>query len=237
MNEIKALIIDDDDKLRSLLSDYLPKYGIRPVTASDGKSGLESFASENPDIVILDILMPGMDGFEVLRELRKSGAAPVIMLSARGEATDKIIGLELGADDYMAKPFNPRELVSRITSIMRRISDAAKPVEHKEAEPAAIDIGALHIDVIKREAHLDAVVLELTTMEYETLALLAANPGRKFSRDEIAAEVKGFGQTGFSRSIDIMISRLRAKLGESARKPRFIKSVHGYGYVFLGDGK
>ncbi len=172
-----------------------------------------------------------MDGFELLREIRRFSAVPVIMLSARGDPTDKIVGLELGADDYMGKPFEPRELVTRIRTILRR---TGKPVPDSPAERVR-RFGSLVIDLTRREVRLEESALSLTTMEYELLALLTEEAGRTWSREDIFNRIQGFDSGSHNRSVDILVSRVRKKLGEDARSPRYIKSIHGFGYLFTGD--
>jgi DNA-binding response OmpR family regulator len=223
----RVLVIDDDEKLLRLLAEYLPRFQIAVLTASSARRGLATLATEQPDLVVLDVMMPEMDGFETCRAIRKLGDTPILMLSARGEAMDRIVGLELGADDYMAKPFEPRELVTRINAILRRAG--GKP------RTEILKSGELEIRTAEREAYLRGKALELTSMEYELLLLLARQPLRKFSRDEIMNHLQGIDAGGFSRSVDILVSRLRSKLGDSAREARFIKSIHGFGYVFIGS--
>jgi DNA-binding response OmpR family regulator len=222
----RVLVIDDDAKLLSLLSEYLSRFRMEVLTASGPREGIRLLESADPDLVVLDLLLPGMDGFEVCKEIRRRGDTPILMLSARGEAMDRIVGLELGADDYMAKPFEPRELVTRIKAILRR----SGPSEREDT----IRFGALEIRAAARDAFLDGKPLGLTSMEYELLRLLAVNPGKKLGRDELTRSLQGIEGSGFSRSIDILVSRLRAKLGETARTARYIKSVHGFGYIFVG---
>jgi DNA-binding response OmpR family regulator len=223
---IKVLIIDDDTKLLRLLSDYLPRFQIEVATAASAQEGLRRLEAMGIDLVILDVLMPGMDGFETCREIRRRGKTPVIMLSARGDAMDKIVGLELGADDYMSKPFEPRELVTRIRAILRRtaVPDSA----------ADLRIGELEIRMAERAASLKGASMELTSMEFELLKLLAGRAGQPLARDDISRYLQGSQNAGSGRSVDILVSRLRAKLGEDARNAKYIKSVHGFGYVFLG---
>jgi DNA-binding response OmpR family regulator len=223
----RVLVIDDDEKLLTLLSEYLPRFQIGVLTASSAKKGVSMLDTEKPNLVVLDVLMPDMDGFDTCRAIRKRGDTPILMLSARGEAMDRIVGLELGADDYMAKPFEPRELVTRINAILRRS-------EGKPRNEIARS-GELEIRSSEREAYLSGRALELTSMEYELLLLLARNPLKKFSRDEIMNHLQGIDAGGYSRSVDILVSRLRSKLGDDARSARFIKSIHGFGYVFIGE--
>ena len=225
--QIRVLMIDDDSKLIDLLSRLFPQYGMVFSGETDSLKGLDQIKSNPPDIVVLDVMMPGLDGFEVCRRIRRESNLPVIMLSARGEAMDRIIGLELGADDYMSKPFEPRELVTRIQVVLRR---SAPPVSGENS----LVFGKLEIRPLEREAFLSGIPANLTSMEYELLFLMASHRGKKFSRDELMSHLQGFDSDVFSRSVDILISRLRSKLGENARDAHLIKSVHGFGYVFTG---
>ena len=223
----RILIIDDDTKLLKLMSEYLSQFSMEVITAVDADQGLRLLEKQDIQLVVLDVMMPGIDGWEACREIRRQSDIPVLMLSARGEALDRIVGLELGADDYMSKPFEPRELVTRIRAILRRSSNGLK--DHH------LVFQQLEIHPQAREAYMGNLCLELTSMEFELLYLLARYPGRKFSRDELMSHLQGFESGKYGRSVDILISRLRAKLGEDARRPRYIKSVHGFGYVFIGD--
>lgn len=225
--QARILMIDDDSKLISLLSDFFPLFQMEFLSAPDALSGIKMIREYSPHMVILDVMMPGMDGFEACREIRNRSNVPIIMLSARGEAMDRIVGLELGADDYMSKPFEPRELVTRIQAILRRSTG----MTHRRD----LIFGDLEIHFNERESYLSGKPMGLTSMEFELLHLLVTSPGRKFSRDELMNHLQGFYSDSFSRSIDILISRLRSKLGENARNPKFIKSVHGFGYVFIGE--
>lgn len=223
---LTVLLIDDDEKLASLLKDYLIQHGIRLVAGHDADEGLRLLGTQSPSLVILDVMLPGQDGFDTCREIRKSSQIPILMLTARGETTDRIVGLELGADDYLAKPFEPRELVARMNSILRR----ARP---GRANGATLKFGALEIKTAERNAYLGGSLLDLSTGEYELLALLASQPGKKFDRDEIMNHMRGIEADVFSRSVDILVSRLRAKLGDNSKTPKFIKTAWGTGYVFV----
>ncbi|MBB6479374.1 response regulator transcription factor [Spirochaeta isovalerica] len=225
--QTRILMIDDDSKLIDLLSRLFPQYGMVFSGETDPLKGLDQVKNNPPDIVVLDVMMPGTDGFEVCRRIRRESNLPIIMLSARGEAMDRIVGLELGADDYMSKPFEPRELITRIQVILRR----AAPPSFKEK---ALVFGRLEVRPAERDAYFSGNPAGLSSMEYELLFFMASRPGRKFSRDELMAHLQGFDSDAYSRSVDITISRLRSKLGESARDARLIKSVHGFGYVFTG---
>jgi len=226
----KILLIDDDEKLGDLLQSFFQRFDLELKTAQDPKAGLGLLESVEPDLVILDVMLPGQDGFEVCRTIRKTSAVPIIMLTARGEVTDRIVGLELGADDYMPKPFEPRELVARIQNVLRRSSGPSK-------KEGPLEFEGLTVDTERRSAELDGGTLDLTTMEFQLLALFAGNPGRTYTRDEILNELRGIDAQLFSRSVDILVSRLRQKLGDTSKQARFIKTVWGTGYAFIGEDK
>jgi DNA-binding response OmpR family regulator len=221
------LIIDDDAKLNQLLKDFLKDFGFDVVTATHPAKGLKKLKQVSPDLVILDIMLPEMDGFEVCRSIRETSNIPIIMLTARGEVTDKVVGLELGADDYLAKPFEPRELVARIQSVLRRT--------RKLSDTPTLTFDRLVIDLDKRIALLDGNPLDLTTNEFAALALLARNAGKVLNRDQILQELRGMDCDAFNRSVDIAVSRLRQKLKDNPKSPEFIKTVWGSGYVFIGN--
>ncbi len=224
----KILLIDDDEKLGDLLTAYFDRFELDLTAATDPAKGLEVLESLEPDLVILDVMLPGQDGFDVCRTIRKTSSVPVIMLTARGEVTDRIVGLELGADDYMPKPFEPRELVARIQNVLRRAGDTP-------SAKSILKFDGLEIDIERRAVKLDDELIELTTMEYQLLLLLAQNPGKNYNRDEILNELRGIDAQLFSRSVDILVSRLRQKLGDTGKDQRYIKTVWGTGYVFLGQ--
>ncbi len=223
---IHVLLIDDDRRHSELLRTYCQRHDIEVDCAFDGEQGLRRLATTRPDMVLLDVMLPGKDGFAVCQEIRRRNRVPVIMLTARGDVTDRIAGLELGADDYIAKPFDPRELVARIQSVLRR----TEPV----ASRTVLQFEQLRIDPASREVVADGSSVELTTMEYELLLLLASNPGRDFSRDDILAALRGIDAAILTRSVDILVSRLRAKLGDNSKPGRFIHTVWGRGYRFTG---
>jgi DNA-binding response OmpR family regulator len=220
------LVIDDDKKLNTLLSDYLSSWGYRVKTVQHPSDGLNAVRKACPDLVILDIMMPDMDGFDVCREIRKSSAVPIIMLTARGEVTDRIVGLEIGADDYLSKPFEPRELVARVQSVLRRLSN-------KPGSP--IQFHGLKVDLEKQSVVLFDQKIWLTTMEFELLRLFVENPGKVISRDQIMDTLRGMDWSAFDRSVDVLLSRLRQKLNDDPKKPRWILTVRGAGYKFIGD--
>jgi len=220
------LIIDDDAKLNQLLKDYLKDFGFDVATATHPAKGLKKLKQTAPDLVILDIMLPEMDGFEVCRTIRQTSDVPIIMLTARGEITDKVVGLELGADDYLAKPFEPRELVARIQSVLRRT--------RLLTDTRSLSFNRLVIDPAKRIALLDGKPVDLTTNEFRALVLLAANAGKVLNRDQLLQELRGIDCDAFNRSVDITVSRLRQKLKDNPKAPEFIKTVWGSGYVFIG---
>jgi len=223
----KILVIDDDEKLGSLLEEYLQGFGYSVIKATHPVDGLKKVEEQNPDLIILDVMMPDMDGFEVCRRIRSDHSTPVIMLTARGEVTDRIVGLELGADDYLPKPFEPRELVARIQSIFRR-SGSKSVTNH-------YDYGGLSVDFASHQVTMDGNGIELTTAEFELLTLFIKSAGKVLDRDTILNELRGFDWESFNRSIDVLISRLRQKLGDDPKNPRFIKTMWGSGYKFIGE--
>ena len=220
----KILVVDDEPRIVKLVRSYLEQSGFVVVEAGDGQTALIQARREKPDLVILDLGLPAIDGLEVARVLRREGAVPIIMLTARIEDTDKIVGLELGADDYMTKPFNPRELVARVRAVLRRTSGAAEPVAPRLAA------GPLALDLAGHAAALDGRSLDLTPTEFELLTVFLQNPGRAFSRLELLDRVQGDAYEGYERTIDAHIKNLRAKLGDDPRRPRFIQTVFGVGY-------
>jgi DNA-binding response OmpR family regulator len=223
----KVLIIDDDRKHSELLQTYFKRFGINLVCAYEAEEGFRKLRREEPDLVLLDVMLPGKDGFEICREIRKDSNIPIIMLTARGEVIDRVSGLELGADDYMGKPFEPRELVARVQAILRR-AEAAGPTGGK------LKFEGLSIDTETRTVEVDGAPVDLTSMEFELLLILARRHGRKMSRDDILSELRGIDAAILTRSVDIMVSRLRGKIGDSVKPPRFIQTIWGRGYSFIG---
>ncbi|MCB9675565.1 MAG: response regulator transcription factor [Alphaproteobacteria bacterium] len=222
-----VLVIDDDARLRDLLSEYLSGRGHTVVTAPDGEAGLARALAGGVDIAVLDIMMPGKDGLQVLRELRAASRLPVIVLTARGDDFDRIVGLELGADDYLAKPFNPRELTARIDAILRR---AAQP-----AETEVLVAGPIRVDPDRRTCTMRGEPVDLTTTEFDLLRALVANAGRVIPREKLMELARGEAFAAFDRSVDVHVSHLRRKLGDSARSPALIKTVRGIGYLVPRD--
>ncbi len=220
------LLIDDDRRLNSLLSDYLKKFGFEVYPVTHPETGLRYLAEHSPDLIILDIMLPDMNGFEVCRRIRKNYSTPIIMLTARGEVTDRIAGLEIGADDYMPKPFEPRELVARIQTILRRGS--------LRKNVGILTFGILSINLAGHSAALNEEQIDLTTAEFEILKYFGTNPGKVLSRDDIMDKIRGIEWDAFNRSVDVLVSRLRQKLGDDPKTPRFIKTIWGSGYMFIG---
>ncbi len=223
----KVLIIDDDEKHSSLLTAYFKRYGINLVCAQDSIEGMRKLSVEEPDLLLLDVMLPGKDGFEICRDVRKISNIPIIMLTARGDVIDRVSGLELGADDYIGKPFEPRELVARVQAILRRMENAGTTA-------GKLIFEGLEIDTEARSVTVDGELIELTSMEYELLYILAKRHGKKLSRDEILSELRGIDAAILTRSVDIMVSRLRGKIGDSSKPARFIQTVWGRGYSFIG---
>jgi len=228
----KILIIDDDSKLCDLLTSYLNRYGFNTESKNTPSAGLLKINKFQPDLIILDVMLPEMDGFETLKQIRKATETPVVMLTARGDTMDKIVGLELGADDYLPKPFEPRELLARIQTVLRRFQRTPSPDSDKSTHYAS---GNLTLDVERREAYLAGEDLELTSMEFEILLLLMSNSARVISRDDIMEEIRGIDWEAYNRSIDVAVSRLRTKLKDDAKRPNYIKTVWGKGYQFIGE--
>lgn len=220
-----VLIVDDDERLNHLLSAYLNRLGfrVRAVTHPDG--AFCAFKADAPDIVILDIMLPDMDGFAVCRKIRETSRVPIIMLTARGDVMDRVVGLEIGADDYLPKPFEPRELAARMQAVLRR---------QGSIEDDTIRIGPLVINWPGHSAHVDGQRLALTTAEFDLLGLLVRNHGRVLSRERIMDEIRGIDWEAFDRSVDVLVSRLRQKLRDDPRNPTMIRTIRGTGYVFIG---
>jgi two-component system, OmpR family, phosphate regulon response regulator OmpR len=227
MRGFRILIIDDDSKLVDLLRDYLARFRMDVLGAGDAESGLAVLERERPSLIVLDVMLPARDGFETCRDIRRRSNVPIIMLSARGESVDRIVGLELGADDYLPKPFEPRELVTRIQAVLRRTG--------AKAEASVLRFEGLEINIGMRDAFYSGRPAGLSSMEFELLLLLAQHPGRKFTRDEIMNHLQGVDSRAFSRSTDVLISRIRAKIHDDPKRPRFVRSVRSVGYVFHGE--
>ena len=230
---MRALLVDDDRELARLLIEYLLPHGVVLDHVEDGASALDRIASARGalDIVLLDIMLPGMDGFEVCRRIRASTDVPIVMLTARGENDDRVVGLETGADDYVPKPFNPRELLARMRAIVRRVRRPAHP-----GAADRVEVGDLVVDVPAHSASLAGATLQLTSFEFRVLVALARRAGETVTREELASVVlpKSDGyDPSVDRSLDVHVSHLRQKLGDDAREPRRIRTVRGAGYILV----
>jgi DNA-binding response OmpR family regulator len=223
------LIVDDEEKIRSLVASYLRDEGYEVREAATGEDAVDHTRTTAPDLIVLDVRMPGIDGFETLRRIRRFSDAYVIMLTARSEETDKIIGLEVGADDYVTKPFSPRELAARVKAVMRRGRDAGLVAD------TTLVFGPLTIDPDRREVLLDSAPVELTTLEFDLLAALASAPGRVFTRRQLIDRVWGWDFFGEERIVDVHIRNIRKALGDPPNDPRYIGTVRGVGYRLVAD--
>ncbi len=221
----RILMIEDDARLGAMVSEYLGESGMRVTVAGDAGAGLARITREPFDAVILDVMLPDRDGFDVLRELRSDHDLPVLMLTARGDAADRIVGLELGADDYLPKPFEPRELLARLRAILRRQRGNAKPA-------SSLRFGRLEVDLGARVPRVDGVERSLTSYQFALLVALAERAGKVLSRDALMDLMKGEPLEAFDRSIDVHISRIRAAIEDDPKHPRRIITVRGAGYVF-----
>ncbi len=222
----RVLIIDDDEALTGMLVEYLEARGLDVTARHRADRGLEALTATLFDAIILDLMLPDLDGFEVCRRIREESNVPIIMLTARGEETDRIVGLEIGADDYLPKPFNPRELLARLRAILRR----AGPTNSDRARP--LRFGRLEIDRDARVVAIEGRPCTLTSHQFELLRILAENAGRVLSRDQLMQNLRGHTLDAFDRSIDIHVSRIRAAIEEDPRNPRRLLTVRGSGYVF-----
>ena len=222
------LVVEDEANIAKLLTMYLERDGYRVSVARDGVQGLERFERDHPDMVILDLLLPKMDGLELCRRIRRQSFVPLLMLTAKKDETDKIVGLELGADDYMTKPFSPREMVTRVRAILRRARQSAAP---PQAE-GTLDFGELSIDVPRREVHVGPRAVTLTAKEFDLLRTLAGSPGKVFTRDALLNQVWGYDYYGDARTVDVHVGTLRKKLEAQPSQPRWVKTVWGIGYKF-----
>jgi DNA-binding response OmpR family regulator len=219
----RILLVDDEQNIRELAALYLEKEGFAVDFAADGREAIQRFQQVQPNLVLLDVMMPGMDGFEVCRELRRDSDVPVLMLTARSEDVDKIVGLELGADDYMTKPFNPRELVARVKAILRRYDSGNRPKN-------TIAVGNLFVDKARREARIGDDMLNLRTKEFDLLVAFAENPGIALTRDQLLESVWGYDYAGETRTVDVHVQHLRSKLNGAGVQ---IETLRGVGYKLL----
>jgi DNA-binding response OmpR family regulator len=222
---LQVLLVEDDAKLARLTRDYLEGSGLKVVHVADGLAAIKAGREPGIDVVVLDVMLPGVDGFEVCRELRKASHVPIIAVTARTDIADRVLGLELGADDYLTKPFSARELLARIHAVTRRAQGKAGPATRE------LRVGRLVLDCDALSATLDGHALALTSYEFSLLRVFAEHPGRVLSRERLLELAKGNADEAFDRSIDVRVSRLRQKLGDDSRQPRMLKTIRGSGYV------
>lgn len=223
-----VLVVDDEAKIVQIARDYLEHAGFSVLTAPDGEMALAMARSEKPDLVVLDLGLPGIDGLDVCRALRRDSNVPIIMLTARDEESDKLVGLELGADDYVTKPFSPKELVARARAVLRRL-------EHANADAEVIRAADVTLDVPRLRATVGARIVELTPTEFQLLATLARQPGRIFTRAQLLDAVHGVAIESYERAIDAHIKNIRRKIEPDPRQPRYILTVYGVGYKFADE--
>ena len=228
---MKALVVDDDKKIAKVLAAYLEKDGYSVELAYDGWDAVRKASTMQPDIILLDIMLPGIDGLGVCREIRKVSEVPIIMLTARDGETDRIIGLEIGADDYVVKPFSPREVMARIRAIMRR----AKPFKNDAAKECILSRGEISLNQDSRTLLAAGLPVELTPTEFKLMELFLMNQNHVFSRLQLIEKIQGYAFDGYERTVDSHIKNLRKKIGDSPGEPRYIKTVYGVGYKLVGD--
>lgn len=228
---MRILVADDEEKIAAMVGSYLEANGYLPLIANDGLRALALFREKAPACLILDISMPGMNGLDVAREVRKTSSVPIIFLSARTDETDRVLGLELGGDDYVPKPFSPRELVARLRAVLRRATSMAAPADRGSDE--FIRRGPVELDFKRRSVKVDGQLKNVTTIQLDIVRLLMREPGRVFSRLEILEACAGSAFDGYERTIDAHIKNIRKALGDDSENPRFIATVRGAGYKFL----
>jgi DNA-binding response OmpR family regulator len=228
------LVVDDEPKIAALARDYLEHAGFAVVTAADGRAALEALARSRPDLVVLDLGLPELDGLDVTREIRRDSTTPIVMLTARDDELDKLLGLELGADDYLTKPFSPRELVARVKAVLRRVDLGAR-TNGAGSNRDIIRTGDLTLDLPRMRADLAGRQIDLTATEFQLLATLAAQPGRIFTRSQLLDAVHGVAFESYERAIDTHIKNIRRKLEPDPRTPRYLLTVYGVGYRFADE--
>jgi len=228
----RILIIDDDEELDRLLMSYLKQFQFEVSFATKPSEGFAKIQSFQPDLIVLDVMLPEMNGFDVCREIRRHSQIPIIMLTARGDLSDRVVGLEIGADDYLPKPYEPRELVARINSVLRRTNE--KQLAQPSPPAQVLKSDELRLDLSRADAFLSGVSLELTGAEFSILSTLMKNPGKTLSRDQITQALRGTNWDSLDRTVDMVISRLRAKLTDDSKHPRYLKTMWGEGYRFVG---
>jgi DNA-binding response OmpR family regulator len=223
-----VLVVDDEPKIVQLARDYLDHAGFKVASASDGREALASFRASPPDLIVLDLGLPLIDGLDVARAIRKTSNVPIVMLTGRGDEADRVAGLELGADDYVTKPFSPKELVARVRAVLRRAEVAATPADIVRAGDVTLDIPRMSVRVRTKD-------VELTPTEFQILATLARTPGRVFTRSQLLDAVHGIAFESYERAIDAHVNNIRRKLEPDPREPRYLLTVHGVGYRFADE--
>jgi two-component system, OmpR family, alkaline phosphatase synthesis response regulator PhoP len=223
------LVVEDEMKIARLVRDYLEHAGFEVIVSGDGEAAIASARGHPPDLVVLDLGLPGMDGLDVARELRARSRVPIVMLTARGDETDRIVGLELGADDYVIKPFSPRELVARVRAVLRRTSGASEPLD------LPVRVGDVEIDPSRMRVSVAGRQVSLTATEVQLLATLAREPGRVFTRGQLLDAIRGVAFESYERAIDAHVKNLRKKIEPEPGRPRYLLTVHGVGYRFSDD--
>jgi len=228
-NSMKTiLVVDDNPSIRTLVQEYLSEQGLRVVTADNGQNALYTARQEKPDLILLDIMMPEMDGYQFVTAYRKESETPIILLTAKLEETDKVLGLELGADDYVTKPFGMRELLARIRAVLRRVGADS-------LQPATLKVGDISLDHDTRQVRVDGKSVNLTPSEFDLLATFITSPGRVFSRADLLIKLQGTTFEGVERTIDVHVRNLRTKIEADPSEPRYIETVFGVGYRFKAD--
>jgi len=229
--DASVLIVEDEPDVRNILEYLFASEGYRVVTADNGDTAIQRYYQDRPDLVVLDLMIPGIAGLDVARAIRRHAQTPIIMVTALAEETDRLTGLDIGADDYVSKPFSPRELVARVRAVLRR-SASAGPVE-TTPDSATVAVGPITIDPVRRVVTREGVTVPLTTYQFDLLAVLAGQPGRVFSRMQLVEAIQGETYQGYERTVDAHMKNIRRLIGDSAREPRFIETVRGVGYRFL----
>ncbi|MDA1075837.1 MAG: response regulator [Proteobacteria bacterium] len=232
----KLLVVDDDPELRELINEYLAKQGFQVACVASGKE-MDAYLEHNSaDLIILDLMMPGEHGLSVARRLKTTSDIPIIIVSAQGDDVDRIVGLEVGADDYLGKPFNPRELLARVRAVLRRARKGGNGAEQEPLDGAAITFGDLHLDLASHRLSRNGDVISLTSGEFDLLEILVNNPNKVLDRDRILDLLTGAERSPFDRSIDVRVTRLRGKIEADPTEPVYIKTIWGKGYMFCPDG-
>ena len=224
----RILIVEDEMQIARTLRDYLEVAGFAVTAVGDGSAALASARGERPDLIVLDLGLPGLDGLDVARELRRAATVPIVMLTARGEESDRIVGLELGADDYLVKPFSPKELVARVRAVLRRTSGAGAGAE-------VLHAGDVEVDLPKMRARVGGRPVDLTPTEFQLLSTFVREPGRVFTRGQLLDALHGFATESYERAIDAHVKNLRRKIEPEVGRPRYVLTVHGVGYRFADD--